>query len=279
MNKRKTLIATNIALAIASSSFVGYVGYSVHKDGREREQRVEREVQRFHGCPEQFGQRRECLSERQSQELFRTAERAHESGLCNEEAALAFVRLSQQLQDELEAKAREMGGRCSEEIRGRVDEALRVRREAVRRVVQNVAPARPAVSADAGVPDAAPPQADAGAAVVDAGAADAAPAQTNVTITFRTNPAGVEVLMGDESRCTTNPECTVSVQSGNWGLEFQLRKPGYRSRTETVTPDQDRTVEVTLERQSTERRRPPRRDPQPPQNPGTRPGPAITSPD
>ncbi|HSB47290.1 MAG TPA: hypothetical protein VLD37_04690 [Candidatus Bilamarchaeum sp.] len=292
MDKRKALIATNIALAVAGTSFVGFTGYMAHRENEAREGRVAQLVQRFHGCPERFIASQECFSEDQRRQIFQAAERA-EADRRWADAATDYARLIRSPGDEMETKAREMAGNCSEDTRRDIGDAIRVRLEAVSRVSQEPPPIRtapsgsaPAVDAgvpqpvqDAGAPDAAPEAPDA--------AVDAAPQERTVTITFRTEPSGVDVRLGDESKCVASPQCSVSFPAGTWGLEFNFSADGYRSRTQSVVPDQDRTVEVHLERArqrgrggapartSTPRHdQPPPAQPQPTGNPGV-----ISSPD
>jgi hypothetical protein len=71
----------------------------------------------------------------------------------------------------------------------------------------------------------------------------------NSIITFRTSTEGVEVLRDGEVVCTTTARgCSVELPEGPDPVTFSFRKAGYRERTETVTPDQDRTVSVRMER-------------------------------
>lgn len=251
-NTRALLLSANIAISAAGAGAIGYGIYLEHSGDRAQEARVRQLVERFQGCPERFNADRECFRPEERTQMLLSAERAEREGRF-EEAGRTYASLIRSLEnDPMEAKAREMVGRCPAETGRGIIQEITSRQEAIRRATQTISPnasARPAqVPIDAGAPpvDSAQPQA---IETPDAGAPDAAQAPRRVTITFRTQPAGVEIFSGDQSECTANPECSVSVELGNWGLEYRFTKAGYASQTRSITPDQDRTVEVTLQRQ------------------------------
>ncbi|HSB47597.1 MAG TPA: serine/threonine-protein kinase [Candidatus Bilamarchaeum sp.] len=107
----------------------------------------------------------------------------------------------------------------------------------------------------------------------DAGQAPA-PEVHNVTITVTTHPGGVDVLMGDGQVCNTSTPCELNIPQGSEQVRLTFRKSGFREETREVVPDQDRTVDVTLER----RRAPPQGPRNPPRGQQGH-GPVITSPD
>jgi hypothetical protein len=129
MDKRKLLIAANIAIAIGGTSFMGFVGYKVHEEGLVREHKVVELVRRFHGCPGQFRSDKECFTPKERQDMFQAAEKAQGEGRFGE-AGMGFARLN------MEVEAREMGGKATLEERRKIDEELKVRQEALRRAAR-----------------------------------------------------------------------------------------------------------------------------------------------
>jgi serine/threonine protein kinase len=68
-------------------------------------------------------------------------------------------------------------------------------------------------------------------------------------VIFNVEPAGVRVFLGDTLVCTTGPSgCSYDMPSGSEGVVFTFRKRGYDDHEETVVPDADHTLDVTLER-------------------------------
>jgi serine/threonine protein kinase len=102
---------------------------------------------------------------------------------------------------------------------------------------------------------------------------DPQPVQRSFTITVRTEPRAVQVIMGGSVVCNGTGNCQITMPQGTEPVELTFRKAGYREATESVVPDQDRTFEVRLERI---RRLPGPQDGQQ-VNPVRRPG--VTSPD
>jgi hypothetical protein len=104
--------------------------------------------------------------------------------------------------------------------------------------------------------------------------ADPDPQQVqSFTITVRAEPRGVEVVMGGSVVCNGTGNCDITIPQGSVPVELVFRKTGYREATESFIPDQDRTLEVRLQRT----RRPGGRPGGQQGNPNGRP--IITSPD
>ncbi|MEW6035450.1 MAG: protein kinase [Candidatus Micrarchaeota archaeon] len=87
-------------------------------------------------------------------------------------------------------------------------------------------------------------------------AADAAPEAAVVqehTITIRTGVSGVRVIRDGETACTTarDGSCALTIGHGSEPVELRLARRGYQDATASVVPDQDRTVDASMERAPT----------------------------
>jgi serine/threonine-protein kinase len=78
------------------------------------------------------------------------------------------------------------------------------------------------------------------------------------TVTFRTNLAGVEVVMGEEVMCTTTEakECSFQIEHGAKQAFLGFRKTGYKPRGTDIVPDSNQTITLHLEKRKRERRSP-----------------------
>ena len=257
MNKRALLLAANLTISAAGAGMVGLSVYKDHQASEAREARVRQLVERFHGCPERFQADRECFTPDERTRMLLSAEEAEGQGRF-EEAGRTYIRLMRSADNDLmEAKAREMAGRCPPETRRDLNEEMTVRLEAIRRGAQEVR----AAAAQAPAPDAGIRQGEPSRTAQETADAGAPQGAQTVAITVRTQPSGVEVVRVSESSiqvlCTSDPGCQLSMPMGSEPVELIFRKSGYTSRNQTVVPDQARTMDVTLEAEA--------RRPEPPQ--------------